>query len=92
DHLDYHGTMENYYDAKKRLFDGRLGEPPPAAVINIDDPWGRRLSEEIRGTVKRVITIGIENQADFTAKDIRVSLLSGTSFEMQAPFGNIHIN
>ncbi|MCV4820599.1 Mur ligase family protein, partial [Escherichia coli] len=52
DHLDYHGTMENYYDAKKRLFDGRLGEPPPAAVINIDDPWGRRLSEEIRGTVK----------------------------------------
>jgi len=92
DHLDYHGTMENYFDAKKRLFDGRLGEPPPAAVINIDDPWGRRLSEEIRGTVKRVITIGIENQADFTAKDILVSLLSGTSFEMQAPFGNIHIN
>ncbi len=37
DHLDYHVTMENYYDAKKRLFDGRLGEKPTSSVINIDD-------------------------------------------------------
>ena len=42
DHLDYHGDMESYFEAKKRLFDGRAD----AEVINIDDPWGARLAEE----------------------------------------------
>lgn len=41
DHLDYHLTMENYFDAKKKLFDGRLGEKPKSNVINIDDQWGQ---------------------------------------------------
>lgn len=88
DHLDYHGTMENYFDAKKRLFDGRLGEPPVAAVINVDDPWGRRLAAEISRTVGRVITFGIDNNADFNATNIKVSLLTGTEFEISASFGN----
>jgi UDP-N-acetylmuramoyl-L-alanyl-D-glutamate--2,6-diaminopimelate ligase len=43
DHLDFHGTMERYYAAKRRLFDG-----VPAAV-NIGDAWGRRLAEELGG-------------------------------------------
>jgi UDP-N-acetylmuramoyl-L-alanyl-D-glutamate--2,6-diaminopimelate ligase len=43
DHLDFHGTMERYFDAKRRLFVG--AEPPPAA-INLDDPWGRKLAAE----------------------------------------------
>ena len=47
DHLDYHGTMENYFDAKKKLFDGRLGEAPASAVLNADDEWCRRLIEEL---------------------------------------------
>jgi len=38
DHLDYHKTMENYWYAKQRLFDGRLGSRPKTSVINIDDP------------------------------------------------------
>ena len=42
DHLDYHGDMESYFEAKKRLFDGRS----EAEVINIDDPWGARLAAE----------------------------------------------
>ena len=37
DHLDYHGTMENYFAAKKLLFDGSGGPPPRYAVINRDD-------------------------------------------------------
>lgn len=45
DHLDFHGTMEGYYAAKRRLFD-RL-KPGGRAVINLDDPWGRRLAEEL---------------------------------------------
>ena len=43
DHLDYHLTMENYYQAKRKLF-----EISHRAVINIDDSWGRRLKKEIR--------------------------------------------
>src|ERR1051326_8605686 len=48
DHLDYHGTMENYFAAKKKLFaaTGVPGGKKAAAVINIDDPFGARLSAE----------------------------------------------
>lgn len=41
DHLDYHGDMESYFDAKRRLFDGRARHE----LINIDDPWGARLAD-----------------------------------------------
>lgn len=57
DHLDYHGTMENYFDAKKKLFDGRLGEPPAASVINIDDEWGAKLAKELKASGQKVVTI-----------------------------------
>lgn len=57
DHLDYHGTMENYFDAKKKLFDGRLGEKPGSCVINIDDEWGAKLAEESKTAGQRVVTI-----------------------------------
>src|SRR5436853_3558270 len=40
DHLDYHKTMENYWYAKQRLFDGRLGSRPKTSVIKVDDPDG----------------------------------------------------
>jgi UDP-N-acetylmuramoyl-L-alanyl-D-glutamate--2,6-diaminopimelate ligase len=43
DHLDFHGTMERYFDAKRRLF---VGDDPPPAAINLDDPWGRKLAAE----------------------------------------------
>ena len=47
DHLDYHGTMENYYQAKKILFRELLADGAPA-VINIDDPAGERLVSELK--------------------------------------------
>src|SRR5258706_16051168 len=43
DHLDYHGTMEKYFRAKQVLFEGCGTEPPRAAVLNIDDEYGRQL-------------------------------------------------
>src|SRR5580698_544194 len=43
DHLDYHGTMENYFAAKARLFEGVGSSVPRVAVINSDDPYGKRL-------------------------------------------------
>jgi UDP-N-acetylmuramoyl-L-alanyl-D-glutamate--2,6-diaminopimelate ligase len=46
DHLDFHGSMEEYYEAKRRLFVEH--EPAPAAALNVDDPWGRKLADELR--------------------------------------------
>ncbi|MBR2365481.1 MAG: UDP-N-acetylmuramoyl-L-alanyl-D-glutamate--2,6-diaminopimelate ligase [Lentisphaeria bacterium] len=47
DHLDYHGTMENYYQAKKLLFTEHIAPEAPC-VINVDDLWGKRLAEELK--------------------------------------------
>lgn len=98
DHLDYHGTMENYFDAKKKLFDGRLGEKPGSCVINIDDEWGAKLAEELRAKGQRVITISqlvdgtpTSRVADLLADNIEVSLLSGTSFTLRTNDGERQI-
>ena len=83
DHLDYHHTMENYFDAKKRLFDGRLGEAPASSVINIDDEWGVKLAGELRSESARVVTFSQQtHDADLTAADVTVSLIRGTSFTL----------
>jgi UDP-N-acetylmuramyl-tripeptide synthetase len=87
DHLDYHHTMENYFDAKKRLFDGRLGEKPGVSVINIDDEWGSKLAQELTEIDQRVLTFGLSSRADLTARDVHVSLIRGTSFTLLTPHG-----
>ncbi len=63
DHLDYHGSMENYYQAKKRLFTHhrRTGAP---AVINVDDPYGRRLVAELKDTgCDAPVTVGAAEES-----------------------------
>lgn len=87
DHLDYHHTMENYYDAKKQLFDGRLGEKPASSVINIDDEYGARLANELRKNNQKVVTFAQNNPAVLTAENIKVSLIKGTSFVLKTPSG-----
>ena len=65
DHLDYHHTMEEYFRAKRRLFEG-LGTPPPdVAAINLDDPWGSRLLDL---PYPRLITYGLRPGADMSVK------------------------
>ncbi len=91
DHLDYHGTMENYFDAKKRLFDGRLGEKPDSSVINIDDVWGVKLANELKANGQNVVTFAQNNAADLTAENIEVSLIKGTSFTLKTPKGERQI-
>lgn len=90
DHLDYHHTMENYFDAKKKLFDGRLGEAPSSSVINIDDEWGTKLASELRSSGQRVVTFSqsATSAADLSARDIEVSLIRGTSFQLSTPGGD----
>jgi UDP-N-acetylmuramoyl-L-alanyl-D-glutamate--2,6-diaminopimelate ligase len=87
DHLDYHLTMENYFDAKKRLFDGRLGEKPKSSVINIDDEWGAKLARELKENGQQVVTFAINKPADLNPENIDVSLLKGTSFLLKTPQG-----
>lgn len=93
DHLDYHGTMENYFDAKKKLFDGRLGEKPGASVINIDDEWGAKLAEELKENGQKVVTISqrLDSVADLVAENVEVSLLSGTTFLLKTSQGERQI-
>ena len=65
DHLDYHGTLDDYFAVKARLFTGGSGPPPPIAVINLDDPYGenliRRLGREAPAV--RVVTYGEDPRA-----------------------------
>src|SRR5919202_4113154 len=63
DHLDYHGTMENYFDAKRRLFDGRTGERPRVSVVNADDEYGARLARELESEGQRVLRYGLGTSA-----------------------------
>jgi UDP-N-acetylmuramoyl-L-alanyl-D-glutamate--2,6-diaminopimelate ligase len=64
DHLDFHGTMERYFEAKRRLFAG-----VPAAV-NVRDEWGRRLAEGQRG--ERLVTFGLADDADIRAEELEL--------------------
>jgi UDP-N-acetylmuramoyl-L-alanyl-D-glutamate--2,6-diaminopimelate ligase len=58
DHLDLHGTMEEYFAAKRRLFTG--AQPPPAAV-NVGDEWGRRLAADLSDAHRApLVTFGVE--------------------------------
>ena len=68
DHLDFHGTMENYFRAKERLF-SQLLSSDGFAVINTDDPYGRRLASGI-GRKIRVLTYGLEPGAEMRASAI----------------------
>jgi UDP-N-acetylmuramoyl-L-alanyl-D-glutamate--2,6-diaminopimelate ligase len=80
DHLDYHQTMENYFAAKVLLFANLdRGENPGVAVVNADDPYGKRLMQLLRGRV-RVIAYTVLGDADaeIEARDI-VSTAGGTT-------------
>jgi len=66
DHLDFHKNMENYYQAKKRLFTDFL-KKDGSSVINIDDPYGRRLAGEIGGGSR--MTFGKSADADVRIVD-----------------------
>ncbi|HST51439.1 MAG TPA: UDP-N-acetylmuramoyl-L-alanyl-D-glutamate--2,6-diaminopimelate ligase [Pyrinomonadaceae bacterium] len=59
DHLDYHGTMEEYFKAKLRLFDGSTGERPRVSVVNTDDEYGARLAGDLAAEGQRVIRYGL---------------------------------
>jgi UDP-N-acetylmuramoyl-L-alanyl-D-glutamate--2,6-diaminopimelate ligase len=67
DHLDFHGTLERYFDAKRRLF---TAARPPAAV-NVGDEHGRRLADELRGH-NELLTFGLVDDADLRPEELEL--------------------
>jgi UDP-N-acetylmuramoyl-L-alanyl-D-glutamate--2,6-diaminopimelate ligase len=82
DHLDYHGTMEAYRDAKLRLL--HLLKPTGAAVLNADDPEWR----DVASPIGRTVRFGVERagDADVAAEDVRVGA-GGMEFTLRTPDG-----
>jgi UDP-N-acetylmuramoyl-L-alanyl-D-glutamate--2,6-diaminopimelate ligase len=84
DHLDFHGTMEAYYAAKRRLFEpGRSRH----RVVNLDDPYGARLAAELPDA----ITFAVEREADYRASGVRTDLM-GSHFTAHTPEGDIELS
>lgn len=84
DHLDFHKTMDNYFDAKAILFSGLLKQKRKKgkAVINIDDRFGAMLADRFAGKLP-LLTYGLGVKADFQAKNIK-SDFNGTSYHLEA--------
>lgn len=82
DHLDYHGTMEEYFQAKTLLFQAVADAGKGQMIINSDDAWGRKLVTQFEST-GRVTKFGFGVHADFQATDVRYDL-TGTTFELSA--------
>jgi len=87
DHLDYHGTMENYFLAKQALFDGCGTDPPRAAVLNLDDEYGRQLWKVCKRKSAVALSYGLTS-GDFHAESVEITP-RGTRFQMVTPGGKI---
>ena len=81
DHLDFHPSMEDYFVAKRMLFEG-----PGASVVNVDDPYGRRLAAELDAP----ITVAVESDADWRARDVRFDR-AGSTFTCESPAGAFEV-
>ncbi len=87
EHLDYHETMESYFEAKSLLFQGLgRGEKSGTAVVNTDDPWGRRLAERKDGR-RRTLTFGVNDSADVRAEEVQMGT-KGTRLVLRTPVGS----
>jgi UDP-N-acetylmuramoyl-L-alanyl-D-glutamate--2,6-diaminopimelate ligase len=84
DHLDYHGDMESYFAAKRRLFE--MLPPDAPAVINLDDPRGAAL----RKTVSKPITYSINKAADVRPGPLSFTW-KGLEFDVGTPAGSVHV-
>lgn len=84
DHLDYHGDMESYFAAKRRLFE-ILPEGAPG-VINLDDPRG----DALRKVVARPVTYAINKPADVTPGPLSFTW-EGLDFDVKTPRGSVHV-
>jgi UDP-N-acetylmuramoyl-L-alanyl-D-glutamate--2,6-diaminopimelate ligase len=88
DHLDYHGTMDAYFDAKRRLFAEHLAEGG-VAVVNARDPWGARLCDQL-GPGRRVWRYGGRADDSLRAERVRTGL-DGIEATLATPAGSVEV-
>ena len=84
DHLDFHPTMEEYFQAKRRLFANPLTD---VKIVNVDDPYGRRLADEWPESV----TFGIDSEAMYRATDVRTGF-AGSDSTFVTPDGDFEVH
>jgi len=84
DHLDFHADMEDYFSAKRRLFEMLPDDAP--AVINVDDPRGASLVDVVR----RPVTYAIHRPADVAPGPLSFSL-QGLEFDIRSPQGPVRV-
>lgn len=89
DHLDYHETLEAYFQVKARLFTGEGAEAPPVSVINQDDAFGRRLAAMVPAG-SRVVTYGESPEAAVRAEDVELRFKE-TVFTLVWPEGRARV-
>ncbi len=87
EHLDYHGDMESYFNAKAKLF--RMLRPGAVAVINLDDPYGARMAAEVPPGV-RLMTYGFADGAVVRATNVRLTP-SGAAYRLVCPIGEAEV-
>ncbi len=80
DHLDFHPSMEDYFAAKRRLFQGAT--PPAAAVVNVDDEYGARLAAELEAPA----SFALRADAAYRATGVHTGL-DGSRFTVEGPDG-----
>lgn len=85
EHLDYHKTQGNYFNAKAQLFEGLCDDS--YAVINLDDEWGKKLLNRSRG---KILTYAVKSDSQVRALGVRMSL-NGTEFTIDTPKGRTDI-
>ncbi|HEX8764139.1 MAG TPA: UDP-N-acetylmuramoyl-L-alanyl-D-glutamate--2,6-diaminopimelate ligase, partial [Candidatus Acidoferrum sp.] len=86
EHMDYHKTFEDYFAAKRKLFEGTGAGAPEVAVLNADDGYGKQLA----GLAKNTVTYGLESNADITTKKFHLSF-EGLHFTAQTPNGKLEV-
>jgi UDP-N-acetylmuramoyl-L-alanyl-D-glutamate--2,6-diaminopimelate ligase len=86
DHLNFHKTFEDYFEAKRLLFAGTGAGRPDVAVINMDDPYAQRL----QALAKRTLTYGLTEAADLTVRKFALSF-EGLEFTALTPAGKVEV-
>jgi len=86
EHMDFHKNFEDYFAAKRRLFEGTGAGAPEVAVLNADNPYSARLM----GLAKHTVSYGIENPADISARKFQLAF-SGLTFTAQTPKGKLQV-
>ncbi len=90
DHLDYHPSLEAYFQVKARLFTGGAGPIPPVCAINLDDAYGRRLLDMIPAGATRIVSYGESADAVIRAEDVALGLKE-TTFTVVWPEGRARV-